>query len=323
MDRMTELKIFISIADEENLTRAAEALSMSVSRVSRSLTALEQRLGVRLIQRNTRQLSLTSEGERFSQAAREILISMREAEESIKTGTGQPRGTLRVGASLSFSLLHLLPVIDRFKEKYPEIHVHLQTGNRYCDVIESGLDLMVRARPSENDSTVMIRKLADLPRQMAASPDYLAKYGMPRTPEDLARHKMLLYTLSDDWEAPNLTRDGKTTRYPLKGDLTANDSQILRHAALASSGILVQPSYILQSDLEAGRLVPVLPEWSLDPLRLTVAYPSRTFLPLRTRLFIDHLVEYFRQKGLEDIWAQQANVVLPPHSGGEMRYATH
>ncbi|HZG27017.1 MAG TPA: LysR family transcriptional regulator [Ensifer sp.] len=302
MDRFTELEVFTRIADEASLTRAADLLGLSVSGVSRCLTSLENRLGVRLVQRTTRQLSLTLEGERFACKAREILGNLNAAEESVSAIKAEPLGTLRVGASLAFSLLHLLPVIRQFKIDHPAVQVDLQISNRYCDLIESGLDLAIRTRRVEADSSVTMRKLAEVPRILTATPAYLAAHGVPHEPEALEGHAMLLYTLSDDWEHLTFQRNGLAKRLPVSGAITCNDGMALRQAALDDLGILVQPSYVVRDDLASGRLVQVLPEWRLKPLTMNVAFPTRTHLPARTRLFIDALVRYVRDNDLEHAW---------------------
>lgn len=302
MDRLAELEIFTRVAEEASLTRAADCLGLSVSGVSRHLTSLEERLSVRLVHRTTRQLTLTPEGEQFAIRAREILGRLNEAETQICQDAAEPKGTLKLGCSLSFAQLHMLPVIAEFKQSYPGIHIDLQISNRYCDIIENGLDLAVRTRSVESDSSITIRKLAETSRLMAASPDYIERRGVPEKPEDLAKHSLLLYNLSADWESLRLTRDGETLRVPVSGELVCNDGQILRRAALDGLGIVVQPAYILSDDIKAGRLVPVLTDWELPRLTMNLAFPSKTHMPARTRLFIDSLVSYFGRKRFEQEW---------------------
>ncbi len=306
MDRFAELEIFTRIAEEANLTRAAEELGLSVSGVSRCLTGLEKRLGVRLVQRTTRHLCLTLEGERFARSARDILADLQDAETSVSVVAAEPRGTLRIGSSLSFALLHLMPIVRDFKARHPHVSVDLQASNRYCDIIENGLDVAIRTRSSEADSSVTIRKLAEVPRILVASPDYIGQHGAPDTPEALQNHALLLYTLSDDWDHLTFTRGEVTRRLPAKAEIASNDGQLLRQAALAGMGILVQPAYVVHDDLAAGRLLPVLGDWRLPTLTMNVVFPSRAHLPARTRLFIDAIVRYFRDHDLERNWLEQA-----------------
>jgi DNA-binding transcriptional LysR family regulator len=306
MDRFAELEVFTRIADEASLTRAAQEMGLSVSGVSRHLTNLENRLGVRLVQRTTRALSLTSEGQRFARSARDILSTLQEAEESVSLVSAEPTGVLRIGASLSFAMLHLMPVINAFKARYPQVRIDLQASNRYCDIIENGLDLAIRTRRAEVDSSVTIRKLAEMQRRIVGAPDYLARHGVPQVPEDLERHSLLLYTLSENWDQLSFARGNEERRISVVAEMASNDGQLLRQAALAGMGLMVQPAYVVTEDVEAGRLVPVLTDWSLPSVTMNIVFPSRTHLPARTRLFIDALVKHFRENDLERIWQHTA-----------------
>ncbi|MCM2292410.1 LysR family transcriptional regulator [Allorhizobium sp. BGMRC 0089] len=303
MDRFTELEVFTRIADEASLTRVADQLGLSVSGVSRCLNSLENRLGVRLVQRTTRQLSLTLEGRRFAGQARDILGKLNAAEESVSAVKAEPLGTLKVGASLAFSLIHLLPIIRQFKLDYPAVTIDLQIANRYGDIVESGLDVAIRTRRIEADSSHTIRKLAEVPRILTAAPSYIAAHGAPSNPDEIESHALLLYTLSDDWDHLTFHRNGITKRLPVTGELTCNDGMALKHAALDGMGILVQPAYVVQAELNAGRLVEVMPDWRLQPLTMNVAFPSRANMPARTRLFIDALVRHIRENDLERVWS--------------------
>lgn len=302
MDRWTELEVFVQIAEAGSISKAAEALGISVSAASRHLMALEERLKIRLVHRTTRQLSLTGEGEIFCERCRDILNNMQEAEASISEAAQSPTGMLRVQASLSFSLLHLTPLIPAFTERYPGIRLELVAANRYLDIIENGIDLAIRARLGEADSQITIRRLAQTRRLLAATPEYLERHGVPHHPEDLRNHCLLPYTLADDWNELRLRKNSETAKIPVVGVMKANDGQLVRAAALDSLGILIQPTYIIHQDLAAGRLVRVLDDWDLPRLTLNIAYPTKTFLPAKTRLFIDFLIEDFRRHDYERLW---------------------
>ena len=302
MDRWTEIEVFVQIAESGSISRAAEALGISVSATSRYLMNLEQRLNIRLVQRTTRQLSLTGEGELFCERCRDILGSMKEAEASVSEAARNPTGLLRVQASLSFCLLHLTPLIPAFREKYPRIRFEIVAANRYLDIIENGIDVAVRTRRIEADTQITIRRLAQTRRLLAAAPDYLQRHGTPEHPEDLARHQLLLYTLADDWNELRFRKGTETIVVPASGALNANDGQLIRAAALDSLGILAQPAYIIHDDLAAGRLVRVLDDWDLPHLTMNLAFPTKAFLPAKTRLFIDFLVEDFRRHDYERLW---------------------
>jgi DNA-binding transcriptional LysR family regulator len=302
MDRWTEVEVFVQAAELGSLTRAAEALDMSVSAVSRHLFALETRLNVRLVQRTTRRLYLTEEGERFYARGKDILASMREAEASVSEVTLNPTGTLRISASLSFCLLHLSPLIPEFTRHYPNVSIDVVASNRYYDLIENGVDLAIRTRRVEADSSITIRRLAETRRILAASPSYIYEHGAPTMPTELERHKLLLYTLADKPNELHFRKGGESIVVPVKGFLSANGGQIIRAAALNGLGILVQPTYIIYDDLVAGRLVRILDDWDLPRLTMNIAFPTRAHLPAKTRLFIEFLVKRFRDHDYETLW---------------------
>lgn len=304
MDRWREMALFIATAETGSLTKAAEALGMSVSAASRQLSALEKRLGVRLVHRTTRQFHLTREGEQFLVRGRDLMAGLDDAEASVSAVALDPSGVLRVSASVSFCLLHLTPVIRDFVARYPNIAIDLVASNRYYDLIENGVDLAIRTRRVEADSSITIRRLAETRRLLAAAPAYLAKRGVPAVPADLKRHHLLLYNLADDWNTFHLRKDGQTVTLPVTGLLSCNDGQVIRRAALGGLGILAQPAYIIADDLAAGRLVRVLDDWDLPRLTMNIAFPTRAHMPAKTRLFIDFLIERFRQEGFEAAWTR-------------------
>jgi DNA-binding transcriptional LysR family regulator len=304
MDRWTEFQVFVKIAEERSLTRAARALNMSVSAISRNLANLEARLGARLIQRSTRQLSLSSEGEALFTDARDLLATWEAAEGNVTARSHAPTGRLRIGASLSFSLLHLMPVVAQFRQLYPSLSIEIVSSNRYYDIIENGLDLAIRTRRVEADSSITIRRLGETRRLLAASPEYLARRGTPTHPNDLPEHDLILYTLADNWNEFSFTKGEDSLSIKVDGGILANDGQLICKAARDGLGILAQPTYIIQDDLGSGSLVRVLDDWDLPRLTMNIAYPSKSFVPVRTRLFINFLVERFRLNELETVWTR-------------------
>lgn len=304
MDRWTEFQVFAKIAEERSMTRAATALNLSVSGISRHLMNLEARLGARLIQRSTRQLSLTSEGEALYADAQDLLATWEAAEANVTARSHAPTGRLRIGASLSFALLHLMPVVAQFRELYPALSIEIISSNRYYDIIENGLDLAIRTRRVEADSSITIRRLGETRRLLAASPDYIARRGMPAHPAELVDHDLILYTLADNWNEFNFRRREEQVLVKVDGAVIANDGQLIMKAARDGLGILAQPTYIIEADLKSGHLVRVLDDWDLPRLTMNIAYPSKSFVPLRTRLFIDFLVERFRAENFEESWTQ-------------------
>jgi len=302
LDRWTEIELFVQIAETGSMSRAAEALDLSNAAASRHLSALEERLGARLVERNTRRLYLTDTGQEFFSRAKGILADLKDAESAVNATSLNPTGVLRISASLSFSLHHIAPLLREYTQRYPNVTVHIEAANRYMDIIDNNIDVAIRTREVEPDSNITSRRLAETRRILTASPRYFAQHGMPKTLEDLAQHKLLIYTLANNPNELRFTRDGKTTTMNVKGVLDANDGQILRVAALDGLGILVQPSYIVYDDIVAGRLVPVLDEWDLPRLNVNLAYPSRKHLSAKVRTFIDFVAEHFVKMDYKRKW---------------------
>lgn len=302
MDRWTEIELFVQTAELGSLTKAAENLEMSNAAASRHLTSLERRLAARLIERSTRRLYLTQVGEQFFRRCKDLLSEMKEAEADVSANVLEPAGTLTVTASLSFSMLHLAPLIPEFTERYPKVSVNIVAANRYYDIMDSGIDLAIRTREFEPDSNLTVRRLAQMRRVLAASPRYLERKGMPRTIEDLASHAMLIYSYANRPNELTFSRDEVQQTINVRRTLESNDGQVLRAAALNGMGILVQPKYIVYDDIVAGRLVPVLDDWDLPRLTVNIAFQTRTHLPARVRLFIEFLVDHFHQMDYERKW---------------------
>jgi len=308
VDRWTELELFVQVAETGSLSRAAEALDLSNAAASRHLQALEDRLGARLVERNTRRLYLTDTGQEFFSRAKTVLADLKDAEDAVNAATLNPTGTLRITASLSFSMHHVAPLLREYTQRYPNVSVHVEAANRYLDIIDNNIDVAIRTREFEPDSNITIRRLGQTRRILAAAPRYLAKHGRPKTLDDLAQHKLLIYTHANNPNELRFTRDGQTTTLSVKGLLESNDGQILRAAALDGMGILVQPTYILYDDMVAGRLVPVLDDWDLPRLTVNLAYPSRKHLSAKVRTFIDFMAEHFAKMNYEQKWTGRFGV---------------
>jgi DNA-binding transcriptional LysR family regulator len=302
VDRWSEMALFVQVAETGSLSRAAEGLGLSNAAASRHLSALEERLGARLVERNTRRLFLTETGQQFLHRSKAILADLRDAEAAVNAATIKPSGTLRVTASLSFSMQHIAPLLPEYTRRYPEVSVHVETANRYLDLIDNNIDVAIRTREFEPDSNITIRRLAETRRLLAASPGYLDRAGTPRDLGELARHALLVYSYANNPHELRFTRDGQATTIAMKGLLESNDGQVLRAAALDGLGILIQPTYILYDDIVAGRLVPVLDAWDLPRLTVNLAYPSRKHLSAKVRTFIDFIAEHFQRMEYERKW---------------------
>lgn len=305
MDRFTELSLLVQVAEHGSLSGAAKALGLSNPAATRYLAALEDRVKARLVERNTRRLYLTREGQEFLERARHILDELQEAESALHSVTSNPSGILRISASLSFAMQIIAPRLPNYHLMYPQVRVHVETANRYQDLIENGIDVAIRTREVEPDSTITIRRLGATRRFLAASPAYLASRGVPRHPRDLSQHALLLYVLAQNPYELRFTRGSEHESVAVQGLLESNDGQVLRAGALNGLGILVQPSYILYDDVVAGRLVPVLNDWDLPRLSINIAYPSRKHLSAKVRSFINFMVDEFAANDYERKWTGQ------------------
>ncbi|AYG10814.1 LysR family transcriptional regulator [Pseudomonas fluorescens] len=294
MDRWTEYELFVKVAELGSVTKAADALDLSSAAASRHLAALENRLGVRLIERSTRRLFVTEVGKVFYTNAKAALTAMQGATEAVSASKNHPHGVLRVTASLSLCLQHILPLVPKFKEQYPDVRLDIVAENRYHDIIDDNIDVALRTRDSEPDSSLVIRRLTDTRRILAASPDYLERCGRPQHPQALAEHQLLLYTYATDPYELTFQREDQTITVPATPALESNDGYLLRAAALQGQGILAQPTYVIHDDIVAERLVPILSDWSLPRLEINLVYPSRHHLPAKTRVFIDFIVKEFQ-----------------------------
>ena len=302
MDRWTEMELFVQVAETGSLSRAADALHLSNAAVSRHMAAMEERLGARLVERNTRRLYLTETGKEFLARARQLLDDLRDAEAMVNASSVRPSGVLRITASLSFSIQHVAPILKAYTRQYPEVRVHMEVANRYLDIIDNNIDVAIRTREYEPDSNITIRRLAETRRILAAAPSYLAERAAPRSPADLSAHDLLIYTHANHPNALRFTRGQETENLTVKGLLESSDGQVLRAAALDGMGILIQPTYILYDDIVAGRLIPVLEDWDLPRLTVNLAFPSRKHLSAKVRTFIDFLVSEFDRMQYERKW---------------------
>ncbi|VCU68710.1 HTH-type transcriptional regulator DmlR [Pigmentiphaga humi] len=302
MDRLTQLSLLVHIADCGSLRGAAAALQISHAAANRNLQALESRLQTRLLDRTGRRISLTGMGLEFSERARAILSDIDLAEEATHALSVQPRGRLRVSATHSFSTRHIAPLLREYAKQCPEVVVHIEVDNGYTDLIDKNIDVAIRTRDIEPNSSITMRRLAETDRVLAATPRYLARHGTPGSVADLLQHRILTYTHSSSPGELHFTRAGQVETVAPKNLLKASDSQILRTAALGHMGIVVQPTYVLYDELAAGRLVPVLQEWSLSPLAINLAFPSRKYRSGKVRGFVDCITAHFERMQYERRW---------------------
>jgi len=296
MDRFDTLQSFAAVVEAGSFSAAAERLDIGKSVVSRRVSELENRLGVQLLHRTTRQLSLTEAGRQFHPQVMRLLAELEEAELSVAEGQATLRGRLRLAAPLSFGLLHLAPALNRFLAEHPEVEFDLDFNDREVNIIEEGVDLAIRIG-SLADSTLVARPLAPVRMVLCASPDYLERAGTPRTPKELASHVGLTYSNvpeSQQWRFIDETGRETSVRIPTR--MRANNGDVLLDAAVAGWGIVVSPTFIAYRALAAGALVPLLPGYRLPETAAYAVYPSRRFVPRRVRALVGFLRERFGEK---------------------------
>lgn len=294
MDRLDQLQTFVTVAEAGSFSSAAERLGLSRAMASRHVQLLEDRLGVRLLHRTTRRVSLTEAGAGYLERARRLLAEFADAETEVRGERAAPRGTLRVNAPVSFGRTHLAATLPGFLAKYPELSVEVTVNDRVVDLIEEGYDVAIRIGRLP-DSTLVARRLGSVSVLMAASPDYLARHGTPSEPQDLGEHLCLAYAYSAGPGSVRLVhRDGREATVPRVTRLTANNGDLLSEAAAGGAGITSQPDFILDPYFAAGRLLPVLPDWRTPELGIYAVHHQSRHVAAKVRAFVDHLAECFR-----------------------------
>lgn len=293
-NRAGEMQVLVEAVDRGSFSAAGRRLGLSPSAVSKLISRLEERLGARLLVRSTRAIMLTSEGEAYVARARRILGEIDEAERFIAAGAAAaPRGKLRVSATVGFGERCLVPLVPEFLGRYPEVQLDLSLTDDVIDLVAERADIALRAGPMR-DSTLKARKILESRRVIVAAPAYLARHGMPRTPQDLARHNCLRFNFRramDDW--PFLDpATGASYALPVSGNLEGNSGSMVRRLALDGLGLARIARYVAEADIAAGQLVPVLEEFNGGDIELLHAvFVGHDYLAARIRAFVEFLAE--------------------------------
>jgi DNA-binding transcriptional LysR family regulator len=293
MDQAAEMRVFVSAIDRGSFSAAAEELELTPSAVSKLVTRLENRLGVRLLNRTTRRLALTTEGEVYAGRARRILADIDDAEAEVARARGAPRGKLRINSGTAFGLHQLAPALAGFLDRYPEIEIDLSITDRLVDLIETNADIAVRSG-HVTDSSYVMRKIADLQRVICAAPSYLQRCGTPRTVADLRKHDCILHIPGlHHW--PFRTRAG-TELIEIAPRVTTDDAEAALRLAIEGAGIVRLADVIAAEPIRQGRLAPVLADvHHVEQFPLAAIYPAGRHRLPKVRVFLDFLVERFGQ----------------------------
>lgn len=300
MDQFKQISAFVEAATRGSLSAAARAEGLTPAIMGRRLDALERRLGVRLLTRTTRRLTLTFEGQAFLEDCQRLLNDLANAEASVSLGGVKASGHLKLSAPAGFGRLHVAPHVGEFLDANPEVSVNLDLSDRLVDLVNEGIDCAVRIGELSDSSLVSVR-LGDMRRAVVASPEYVARNGAPVTLDELSQHECLSLGQQRGWTFRDPDDEGGSLTVKVAGRFECNDGAVLREWALAGRGLAWRSLWEVGEDLRAGRLVPVLDAWAARPLGIYALFPQRRQLPLRVRLFIDYLKHTYSIPGYWDV----------------------
>lgn len=301
MDRLTSMKVFAAVARLGSFSAAAEELGISRAMASKYLNDLENSLGVRLLNRTTRHLSLTEVGLAYRDRISTILVDIEDTELAVAQLHSEPRGTLRIMAPPSFGSFHLARAFTTYKEKYPNVMIELILADRTPDLIEEGLDMAIHVGDL-NDTSLVARKLASTRRVVCGSPGYLQKNGIPETPADLEHHNCLTFSHRSPFTEWKFMINGTETALHTTGNLKSNVADPLRIAAIEGCGLVQLPTYMIGLDIKSGQLQPVLEKYEPAEFPIYAVYIHRRHLSTKVRTFVDFIYELFQPTPYWDAW---------------------
>ena len=284
---LEDATIFVTVAETKNFSKAASQLKLSAPIVTRHIAKLEKELSVRLLQRNTRQVSLTEAGTIFYESCINLLHTYTLSVKQVKNLNDGLVGTLKIGLPRSISHLYVTVALHQFSKKYPNLKIDIVTGNHLIDLLSSGFDLVVHCGELE-DSSLYARKLGEWNKITCASPAYFKRFGLPKHPTELSKHNCLdHYDNADDtW---NYQIDNKITSFPIHGNLRVNDSMELKNLALSGLGIVYLPSFTVKQEIKKGNLKAIFTRYQVPPLGMYAVYPSQRFLSKKAQTFMKFL----------------------------------
>ena len=293
MDTPGEMRAFVRSVELGGFSAAARDLDLTPSALSKLVTRLEDRLGVRLMNRSTRKLALTAEGDAYFSSARRILNDIEEAEDEVTRFSKSPKGLLRVNAGVAFGLHQLAPALPRFLERYPDIEIEINITDRVIDLLEEGADIAIRSGVLR-DSSLTARKICDLQRVICASPAYLKKHGTPRKPQDLLNHNCISISAAPQLRRWPFATSTGIESIEVRGNVTANNAETLLQLAASGVGIIRLADVIVSDGMRAGWLTPILIDvHQREPLPLSAVYSPGKHKSPRVAVFVNFLVETF------------------------------
>lgn len=288
MDLLASMKMYVAVIDGGSFAAAASRLDVSRAMVSKQVQKLEEHLGTRLMNRTTRRLSMTETGRAFYERSAQIVADVEEAEQIAGQMTRTPQGVLRVTIPLSYGQHRLAAILGAYTQAWPLVRLDIALSDRKIDLVEEGFDVAIRIG-SLPQSDLIAKKLGAIHSIACAAPAYLARAGMPQTPADLSGHACLLYSLTEGGAEWRFASPAGPVIVPVTGPIKADNGDIIRLAAIGGAGIAMQPGFIVDDDIAAGRLVRVLPGWQSAELGVYAVYPSRKHLSAKVRTFVDFI----------------------------------
>lgn len=292
MDKLTGMQTFVKVVELGSFTRAAEALAQSRTMATMHVARLEEGLGVRLLNRTTRRLSLTEPGTAYYERCAALLAEIESLEESLEAMTERPRGVVKISAPVSFGANHLAPPLAEYLARFPEVRLDVNLNDRIVDLVEEGYDLAIRISRL-GDSSLVARRIATTRMLACASPAYLERRGAPATPADLAGHDCLGYTYSGSGGVWTFEGPRGTEEVRVRAETVANNGDLLSVLAARGHGIVLMPAFMAPAHLETGALVEVLPGYTAGELGIFAVYPSRKYLSAKVRTLVEYLSDYF------------------------------
>jgi DNA-binding transcriptional LysR family regulator len=291
MDGFNAIPVFIAVVERGGFSAAAKLLGISKSAVSKRINQLEKNLGVKLLHRTTRKISLTEAGEHFFEHAVIANNAAKDAEEAVTQLQGEPQGRLRINTPMSFGRLHIAPLIPAFLKRYPKISIDMVMSDEVIDIVGSGFDVAIRSGILA-DSNLIARKLAPLRSVLCASPEYLEQHGYPQKLPDLKQHNCILFSYSRDLKEWTFNQKGFSEAIEISGNYQVNNSEALQEALLQGIGIGRLPTFVASPDIKAGRLIPLFEEYDMLEQSIYAVFLERQYMPAKVRAFIDFAIEY-------------------------------
>ncbi len=293
MDRLVSMRVFAKVVEQGSFARAAQALEMSATVVTRNVADLEAHLGTRLLNRTTRRLSLTETGQQYLERVRQILADIDDADALASSSARKPSGTLRIYCHPGFGQSQLAMLLPQYAQAMPDVVLDVTLADHAVDLVEEGFDVGIFIGLQKFDASMIARRLASSNVVLCAAPDYLARRGTPALPGDISQHDCLNFAYEQLRHSWPVVWEDKHINVPIVSRMVSNSGAVLRQAALAGMGIMVRSSFTLEDDLTSGRLVKLLPGHHLGNLAVMMVYPSRRLLSAKVRSFVEFMNAQF------------------------------